>query len=111
VEIEIKSKVIVARVSNPWSNASKVTKTTMTRNIGDKKINAVLRLLFGISSKNILTTIKPAVIDSKICINQIISVGNLSNNSKSIRLNKPFPKVKPSISESKNNIEVIINLF
>ena len=91
VEIEIKSNVIVARVSNPWSNASNVTKTTMIRKIGDKKINAVLRLLFGISSKNILTTMKPAVIDSIICINQIKSVGNLSNNNVSTKFNKPFP--------------------
>jgi hypothetical protein len=83
----------------------------MTKKIGENKINIVLRLLLGISSKNTLTVIKPAVIDSRICINQIISVGNLSNNNKSIRLNKPFPKVNPSISESKNSIEVIINLF
>ena len=66
VEIEIKSNVIVARVSRPWSNASRVTKTTIIRNIGDKKINIVLDLLFGRSSKNIFTTTKPAVIDSKI---------------------------------------------
>ena len=91
VEIEIKSNVIVARVSNPWSNASSVTNTTMIRNIGDKKINTVLRLLFGISSKNILTTIKPAVIDSTICINHIKSVGNLPNNNVSTKFNKPFP--------------------
>ena len=66
VEIEIKSSVIVARISNPWSNASRVTKTIIIRKIGDKKINIVLRLLLGRSSKNIFTTTKPAVIDSKI---------------------------------------------
>ena len=71
----------------------------------------VLRLLFGISSKNIFTTIKPAVIDSKICINQIKSVGNLSSNNISIKFKKPFPKVKPNINESKNNIEVMSSLF
>ena len=111
VEIEIRSNVIVARISNPCSNASKVIKTTIIKKNGDKKIIIVLILPLGISSKNIFTTTKPAVIDSKICINQIESVGNLSNNNKSIKFKKPFPYVKPNMSESKNNTEAMSNLF
>ena len=91
VEIEIKSKVIVARVSKPWSKASSVTKTTNTKNNGDNKISNVLKLLFGISSKNIFTTINPAEIDSTICISQIRSVGNLSSNKISNKFRIPFP--------------------